>query len=49
MKGGIFMLTLTNEELNNICGGRALYIAPTYALFVKFCKFLSNIIRSFQR
>lgn len=43
------MLTLTNEELTNVRGGTAVYIAPTYALFVKFCKFLSNIIRSFQR
>lgn len=49
MKGGIIMLTLTNEELINVHGGRALYSAPTYDLFVKFCKFLSNIIKSLQR
>ena len=49
MKGGIIMVTLTNKELINIRGGTALYSAPTYDLFVKFCKFLSNIIRSFQR
>lgn len=49
MKGGIIMLTLTNKELINIRGGTALYSAPTYDLFVKFCKFLSNFIKSLQR
>lgn len=49
MKGGIIMITLTNEELINVRGGTAVYIAPTYALFTKFCKFLSNFIKSLQR
>ena len=49
MKGGIIMITLTNKELINVHGGTALYSAPTYDLFVKFCKLLSNIIKSLQR
>ena len=49
MKGGIIMVILTNEELINVYGGIALYSAPTYDLFVKFCKFLSNFIKSLQR
>ena len=49
MKGGIIMVTLTNEELINVQGGTSVYIAPTYALFTKFCKFLSNFIKSLQR
>ena len=43
------MLTLTDEELINVHGGTSVYIAPTYALFTKFCKFLSNFIKSLQR
>ena len=43
------MLTLTDEELINVHGGRALYSSPTYDLFIKFCNFLSNFIKSLQR
>lgn len=40
------MLSLTNEELINVNGGAKLYIAPTYALFMKIYNFTYNFIKS---
>lgn len=40
------MLSLTNEELINVNGGAKLYIAPTYALFIKVYNFTHNFIKS---
>ena len=43
------MLNLTNDELINVNGEAKLYIAPTYALFMKVYKFTYNFIKSLIR
>ena len=43
------MSSLTNEELINVNGGAKLYIAPTYALFMKVYNFTYNFIKSLIR
>lgn len=43
------MLRLTNDELINVYGGASIYIAPTYAIFMKVYKFTYNFIKSLIR
>lgn len=39
------MLTLTSQELIDINGGAKIYIAPTYALFMKLYKLVYNFVK----